>query len=174
MTKYKIVGKYASFNPSPGILELTDEQYARRKHALKKVDKKGRAIKKMEGVAIYEIIAPTGFKHGEVIGFDGDVNKLLMQELEDIEAAAEEEAAQKKRRIAHSAEQEAKAAAGAKAEAEKELDSRSKDHGNDGNDGDGTGEDAPGGEEEILPPDPGNETKIPGAFFSSSQKRFVN
>ncbi len=167
MTKYEITGVYANFNSGSGMLELTDEQAAARSHALKKVNKKGRAIKTMEGFALYEIIQPTGFKHGEVVGFSGDVNKLLMADIEDIEEkkkarAKEEEEAEREK--TQSAELLAK---------KNELDSRSTDHGNDGGEeekaeatagGAGTG-DADDGTEEIELSSGTNATKIPGAFF---------
>lgn len=67
-----VSGLYASF--ISGVLQLTDEQYRSRAHALKPL-----------GNGLYQVTGPIGFKHGELVGFDGEVNKALMQALEEEE-----------------------------------------------------------------------------------------
>lgn len=62
---------------SSGKVKLTPEQVRRRTRQLK-------AIAAADG--IYEIIAPTSFKCGEKIAFDGDPGKSLMTMLADVDA----------------------------------------------------------------------------------------
>lgn len=68
MKKYMVSGPYARF--MSGVLRLTEEQYRSREHALDPL-----------GDGRYRITAPTGFKRGEVLGFDGEVNKDLLQDI---------------------------------------------------------------------------------------------
>jgi hypothetical protein len=62
---------------SSGKVKLTTEQVRRRVRHLK-------TISADDG--IYEIIAPTSFKCGEKIGFDGDPGKSIMTMLADVDA----------------------------------------------------------------------------------------
>jgi|GEM_PF-2334250 len=71
MKNYEIIGTFANFSP-PGKLELSDEQYDARKHALKETGKKG----------VYEILSKVQFKRGERIGWDGEPSKMLLKNLE--------------------------------------------------------------------------------------------
>lgn len=80
MTKYQIV-QIATLHS--GVLELTDAQYARRKHALKQI-----------GKSKYEITKPVQFKVGETIGYEGDLPKamgnVMVDELEVKKQAAKQ------------------------------------------------------------------------------------
>jgi hypothetical protein len=89
----------ASVTLHTGTLELSDAQYARRKHALKKV-----------GKGKYEILAPVQFKVGEEISYEGEIPKALATVLID-EAEAKKDTTKKAK---------AEAAAKAKSEAEQE------------------------------------------------------
>jgi hypothetical protein len=74
-----VTGKYATFNA--GVLELSEEQYQARAHLLE-------PIKDRPG--FYNILKPTGFKRGEVLGFSGEVNKALAKDLSPSSEAEEE------------------------------------------------------------------------------------
>lgn len=78
MKKYRVSGPYAGF--MSGVLQLTKEQYGQRLHALVPL-----------GDGLYRVTAPTGFKRGEVIGFEGEVNKALVQEIAQVPSGMEEE-----------------------------------------------------------------------------------
>lgn len=58
-----------------GIVELTNEQASCRAHALVSL-----------GEGLYEICQTVQFKTGEVIGYDGEVNKSLLQQVEETAA----------------------------------------------------------------------------------------
>jgi hypothetical protein len=73
--KYTVTAPAARF--AAGVLSLTGEQAARRKHALRHL-KDDR----------YEITAPVEFKAGEVIGYDGDMPKALAVLMEPAEKPA--------------------------------------------------------------------------------------
>lgn len=66
MQRYLIIAAVASF--AAGILELTPVQASARSHALKPL-----------GDSLYEVTAPVQFKNGEVVGYDGEINKSLLQ-----------------------------------------------------------------------------------------------
>ena len=77
--------------PAGVVLGLSDDQAARRKHALKPLAK-----------GVYETLAPVQFKVGETIATDAEVNKVLAASLEPEETTkakvrdkAREEAAAK-------------------------------------------------------------------------------
>ena len=55
-----------------GRLQLSNAQAKPRLHNLKQIDGD-----------IYEIIAPVQFKAGEEIGYDGEINKMLMLDVAD-------------------------------------------------------------------------------------------
>ena len=59
-----------------GIVELTPEQAAPRLYQLNDL-----------GEGLYEITGPVQFKAGETIGYDGDINKALMERLTESAAA---------------------------------------------------------------------------------------
>lgn len=80
MQRYIVIGSSVGF--ISGILELTYEQAASRRDAL--IDL---------GEDLFEITSPVQFKRGEELGYDGEVNKQLLQSLEEI---AESDAAKKK------------------------------------------------------------------------------
>ena len=63
---------------SSGKVKLTPDQVRRRAKQLKII---------AAADDIYEIIAPTSFKCGEKIGFDGDPGKSLMTMLAEVDAA---------------------------------------------------------------------------------------
>jgi hypothetical protein len=66
-----------------GILDLTSSQAVPRLSSLIPL-----------GEGLYEIAGPVQFKAGEIIGYDGEVNKALIESLDTgIEAAADEAAA---------------------------------------------------------------------------------
>lgn len=62
-----------------GILLLTAAQGNARAHALANL-----------GEGLYEIRQPVQFKHGEVIGYDGDINKTLLERIVEVTAVKEE------------------------------------------------------------------------------------
>ncbi len=73
MKTYTVIGAYASF--MSGVLKLTEEQYKARKHALNPV-----------GDSLYQVVQQTSFKKGEILGYEGDVNKTLLQDITPVEA----------------------------------------------------------------------------------------
>jgi hypothetical protein len=74
MEKFKITAAEGLiFNT--GILQLAAVQAAARSHALTNL-----------GDGLYEIRSAVQFKSGEVIGYDGEVGKALLQSLEPIKA----------------------------------------------------------------------------------------
>ena len=77
MKKYQITSAYVNFNS--GTIELTEDQYRRRRHALKHI--KGNK---------YEIVKPTGFKQGELVGYDGEVNKSLLKDVTPLDELKKE------------------------------------------------------------------------------------
>lgn len=80
MKKYVVIGAYASF--MSGVLMLTREQYKAREHALEPLSED-----------LYNVIQQTGFKRDEIVGFDGEVNKALLQDITPMpEATAAEPA----------------------------------------------------------------------------------
>lgn len=76
MKRYKII---STANFGSGRLKLSDSQAKARLHNLKHIKDD-----------IYEIVKPIMFKTGEEIGFDGEINKLLMLDIEEAEAAQKE------------------------------------------------------------------------------------
>jgi hypothetical protein len=70
MKKYVVEGRMAEFFAG-AVLMLSEDQSRSRIHALKPLKKKG----------FYEVTAPVQFKRGEEIGFEGEVNKTLLQEI---------------------------------------------------------------------------------------------
>ncbi|WP_020675282.1 hypothetical protein [Geopsychrobacter electrodiphilus] len=78
MERYRI--KAASANFHSGILQLNDQQASARQHALEDL-----------GDGLYEIKQPVQFKRGEELGFDGDVSKLLLEQLEVTDGPAIED-----------------------------------------------------------------------------------
>lgn len=77
MKQYVVIGTAVTF--MSGRLALTEEQYRARRHALRPLGEKP---------GLYEILHPTQFKLGERLGFDGPVNKLLLELVQEIEEAA--------------------------------------------------------------------------------------
>jgi hypothetical protein len=73
MTKYEVTAVSARL--SGGVLGLTKEQAAPRLHNLKALPG-----------GKYEIVRPVEFKRGEVIGYDGDLPKVLASALADVDA----------------------------------------------------------------------------------------
>jgi len=57
-----------------GTLNLTTEQYKSREHALESL-----------GNGNYRVIGQTGFKRGEEVSYDGEVNKMLMLDVTPVE-----------------------------------------------------------------------------------------
>lgn len=64
MKTFYVSGRYAEI--SAGKLALTPAQAKSRRHALKPI-----------AADCFEIVAPTGFKHGESFGFDGAIPRGL-------------------------------------------------------------------------------------------------
>jgi hypothetical protein len=75
MQRYTVTGH--SVNIHSGILDLTHEQAASRLHSLTDL-----------GDGLYEVLYPVQFKRGEEIGYDGEVNKNLLQSIESIDDPA--------------------------------------------------------------------------------------
>lgn len=74
LKKYTVIAAMGCTVPAGSLLGLTEKQAARRAHVLEKVRK-----------GVYQATGKVSFKHGEVIGFDGDANKVLMSEVEAVE-----------------------------------------------------------------------------------------
>lgn len=68
MKKYTVIGIKAGINS--GIARLSDSQASARSHALK-----------ILGDGLYEIISPVEFKRGEEFEWDGETNKVLLEEV---------------------------------------------------------------------------------------------
>jgi len=77
MKKYRVIANAATFHS--GTLQLTEKQFESRKHALSATKKAGE----------FQVLGPIQFKRGEEIGFDGEVNKILLQSLSPAEEAKE-------------------------------------------------------------------------------------
>ncbi|MDH5541968.1 MAG: hypothetical protein OEY64_03275 [Nitrospinota bacterium] len=71
MKKYKVIGASANFHS--GKLQVTEEQFKARSHALKKLTD--------EAGGTCEILSPVQFKRGEEIGYDGAVSKSLLADI---------------------------------------------------------------------------------------------
>lgn len=69
MKEYAVIGSVAKI--SGGILALTEEQAKARIHNLKNLED-----------GLYQVERPVQFKRGESFGYDGGVNKRLLQEIE--------------------------------------------------------------------------------------------
>ena len=71
MNTYQVIGRVVEL--PAGTVELSDEQAARRKHAIERIGKRGRK---------FAILKPLQFKHGETFGYDGDLPKHLADAVE--------------------------------------------------------------------------------------------
>lgn len=71
MKRYKVTGR--SFNVPTGLIELTAGQAKDRIHCLDPQKK----------VGLYNILKPIQFKHGEEFGYDGEVNKINLEDVSD-------------------------------------------------------------------------------------------
>ena len=76
MKLYEVVAPYAGVNS--GRVEITPEQARARRFALEPL-----------GDNLYRVTQPTGFKRGEMFGFDGDMPKALALGLESLEPETE-------------------------------------------------------------------------------------
>jgi len=85
MNKYRVIGAYVSV--SSGIVELTKAQAGARGYALTDLKKPGELI---EGTGQYAVEKQTGFKLGEVFGWDEEANKALAQVIVDADAPVAE------------------------------------------------------------------------------------
>lgn len=103
MAKYRVTGRVARI-PS-GVIEITEEQASVREHQLERVGKSNK----------YKVIEAVEFKHGEEIGYVGDLSKALFEDLTD---KAEADAAARKTEAEARAAAEAEAKVRAKADAE--------------------------------------------------------
>lgn len=74
MRDYIVTGLKATFNP-PDRMRLTDDQARRRRHLIKKVD---------DTENVYELLARVEFKNGEVFGYNGEVNKLMVSVMAEV------------------------------------------------------------------------------------------
>lgn len=68
MNQYEVTATAVTINA--GMIKLSQSQANRRKHLLKRVTDD-----------VYEVISSVQFKRGEVIGYDGAVNKALLLEI---------------------------------------------------------------------------------------------
>lgn len=78
MKLYEVVAPYAGVNS--GMVEITHEQARARRFALEPL-----------GDDLYRVTQATGFKRGEMFGFDGDMPKALALCLEALEPEPEPE-----------------------------------------------------------------------------------
>lgn len=74
MKHYEVNAPYVNINS--GFLALTPKQYERRKHNLEKVK---------DGV--YSVIKSVQFKRGEQFGYEGDINKSILQDVTPLKEA---------------------------------------------------------------------------------------
>lgn len=74
---YVVTAAAATFHS--GILRLSEEQAAARSFGLVPTKKAGE----------FRIVSPVQFKRGEEIGFDGEINKAMLQDLDPAPAAGE-------------------------------------------------------------------------------------
>ena len=58
-----------------GLLELTEAQAKPRMHNLERVENN-----------VYMVMQPVMFKSGEVIGYDGELSKAMLMQLENLDA----------------------------------------------------------------------------------------
>jgi hypothetical protein len=97
--KYTVTGK--SVLITGGVLTLSAAQAGDRSHALKKLEAKGK----------FEITHPVTFKNGEQFGYEGDLPKALVSDLQSEKQSKsdkEKEAAEKaEKEAAEKAEKEA-------------------------------------------------------------------
>jgi len=70
MKQYFVIA--LAVNIAGGILALNKDQAESRVHCLEDL-----------GDGLYEVRKPVQFKHGEEFGYDGEINKALLQELEE-------------------------------------------------------------------------------------------
>lgn len=73
MKAYQVVAISVTLND--GIIQLTNDQIRRRRHLIKVIDEKKN---------LYQIEQPCHFKKGEVFAYDGEVNKVLLQEISEV------------------------------------------------------------------------------------------
>lgn len=69
MKRFTVIGIMAAFHS--GVVLLTKDQASLRSNNLKDLDD-----------GFFEILAPIQFKRGETLGFDGEVPKALLEEIE--------------------------------------------------------------------------------------------
>jgi hypothetical protein len=69
MKSFEVVAAFANVNS--GRIALSRTQYEARRHNLEPA-----------GDGIYKVRSPIQFKRGEIFGYDGEVNKALLQHLE--------------------------------------------------------------------------------------------
>lgn len=72
MQKYIVTARSVSLNS--GILSLNNDQALRREHMIQSLQEDG----------MYRIMQPVVFKNGETIGYNGEVNKLLLKAIEKV------------------------------------------------------------------------------------------
>lgn len=72
MKRYEVISVKVTL--ASGVLQLSKEQAGCREHALRPM-----------GDGLFLIDQPVEFKCGEVIGYDGEINKILMTEIEPLD-----------------------------------------------------------------------------------------
>lgn len=78
MTLYKVTAREI-YLPS-GIIRLTAGQAHDRAHNLKKT----KDTAPNDNRSAYQILAPIGFKKGEILWFDGQINKSMAKDLDPL------------------------------------------------------------------------------------------
>jgi len=73
MKEYQVIGRQATLHN--GKVVLTEAQASSRAHHLKRLDSKK---------DIYEITGSVSFKTGEIFSYDGEVNKVLLEEIGEV------------------------------------------------------------------------------------------
>lgn len=74
--RYKVIGDFIEFHS--GLLELDDGQSKPRIHNLRKIND-----------STFEVMRKVQFKRGEIIGYDGELNKYMLGLLEVVEDVEE-------------------------------------------------------------------------------------
>lgn len=80
LRQYKVIGFKAVF--SAGIVELTEAQAAVR---LRNLDSRDLPKDKKTGIGQYRIINQIEFKAGEIFGYDGAINKAMLEDITPLE-----------------------------------------------------------------------------------------
>lgn len=90
MKEFRVMARSATIRQ--GFVKLDKNQIRRRKHLIEAVkDGNGKVVD-----GLFKVLKPCTFKNNETFSYDGEVNKMLLMEMEDVEEAAKKKKAKKK------------------------------------------------------------------------------